>query len=352
MRNGTLPGPEESSRQPDPRITAADPRNTGDLSAPIPIPTASSSSTHRSEPSPKASRTIALLRHLQRFKFRKDIRSRLPLQCARFLGYRPRGVESLPYEPLPFPPFSWLHKIPLRVEVWIFAWLGAFGSILIIEAVMSTSTAFRDVYRAPLITVPFGASAVLVFGVIESPLAQPRNLIIGHFAAALVGTAITRLFVLNGSYMGHLDNEAFHPATFINGGLSMATSLLAQLVLGCAHPPGGATGLNAAVQSDIVRLSWRYIPTVIVTSLLMLGWALVINNLGRRRYPIYWLDPTFSLVGDIAGDDEAELERIKTIESGPLRRAEDGGLSPEVMAFAGMEHSISLSGRRHSLPHA
>lgn len=50
----------------------------------------------------------------------------------------------------------------------------------------------------------------------------------------------------------------------------------------------GATGLNAAVQSDIITLSWRYLPTVLASSLIMLGWALIINNLGRRRYPIYW----------------------------------------------------------------
>ena len=50
----------------------------------------------------------------------------------------------------------------------------------------------------------------------------------------------------------------------------------------------GATGLNAAVQSQVVTLSWRYLPTVLASSLIMLGWALIINNLGRRRYPLHW----------------------------------------------------------------
>ena len=78
---------------------------------------------------------------------------------------------------------------------------------------------------------------MLVFGVIESPLAQPRNVVLGHFVSALIGTAITRLFVLNARYMGYLDNSAFHGTTFINGGLSMATSLLGQQMIGAVHPP-------------------------------------------------------------------------------------------------------------------
>ncbi|MFT6920954.1 MAG: CBS-domain-containing membrane protein, partial [Cognaticolwellia sp.] len=34
---------------------------------------------------------------------------------------------------------------------------------------------------------PFGATVVLVFGVPASPLAQPKNVILGHFLTALIG---------------------------------------------------------------------------------------------------------------------------------------------------------------------
>ncbi|OJI96433.1 hypothetical protein ASPVEDRAFT_78206 [Aspergillus versicolor CBS 583.65] len=95
----------------------------------------------------------------------------------------------------PLPPFIWLTKIPLKYEIWFFAWIGAFGGILLIEAIMSTSTAFRDVYNTPTIVTSFGASAVLLFGVIESPVAQPRNFVFGHFLSALAGTCITFLFL-------------------------------------------------------------------------------------------------------------------------------------------------------------
>lgn len=171
---------------------------------------------------------------LERFKFREDYRARLSTYIARFTGFRPLGVEP-PYEPLPS--LRWLKSIPLKYEIWVTAWIGAFGGILLIEASMSTSTAFQGVYHTPTIITSFGASAVLLFGVIESPVAQPRNFVLGHFISALVGTCITRLFVLNASYQDYLENKSFHPSTFIDGGLSMATSLLAMRMTGTAHPP-------------------------------------------------------------------------------------------------------------------
>lgn len=172
----------------------------------------------------------------EHFKLRKDYRAYLPLSLSRFTGYR-RPEDEAPYKPLPFPPFSWLVHIPLRYEVWIFAWFGCLGGILLIEAIMSTNTAFRDVYHGPLIVTSFGASAVLLFAAIESPLAQPRNFVLGHFISALIGTAITRLWVLNPWYHGFLDNTSFHGNTFVNGALCMATSALGQLIIGAVHPP-------------------------------------------------------------------------------------------------------------------
>jgi CBS-domain-containing membrane protein len=102
---------------------------------------------------------------------------------------------------------------------------------------MSNNTVFRDAYNVPIIIASFGASAVLIYGAVDSPLAQPRNLFGGHIISAIVGVCITRLFVLDPAYMGHLENRAFHPATFINGGLSMATAFLAMQITGTTHPP-------------------------------------------------------------------------------------------------------------------
>ncbi|KAL1855608.1 hypothetical protein Plec18167_004053 [Paecilomyces lecythidis] len=295
---------------------------------------------------------------LSHLKFRRDWREKLPRNISRFTGYRPLD-ENPPYPPLPFPPFTWLAKLPLRYETWLLAWIGAFIGILLIEAIMSTSTAFRDVYHAPTIITSFGASAVLLFGVIESPVAQPRNFVLGHFLSALVGTAISRLFVLNGKYQGYLDNVAFHPSTFVNGGVSMATALLVMLVTGTAHPPAGATALNAAVQSQIVSLSWRYLPTVLASSLIMLGWAIIINNVGRRRYPLHWWapGPVFVLPPEEQPDaqlraqeealEEAEIQREVT-EEGSFRSESDPSETISMERDGRREGSV-YSERRGSL---
>ena len=101
-------------------------------------------------------------------------------------------------------------------------------------------SAFATVYHAPIIIASFGASAVLVFGAIEVPLAQPRNLIGGHFVSALVGVCLTKLFGLDAKYrtwVVQVDEGAFHPLVIINGCLSMATALTAMQLLQVVHPP-------------------------------------------------------------------------------------------------------------------
>ncbi|WVO25104.1 uncharacterized protein IAS62_006490 [Cryptococcus decagattii] len=272
----------------------------------------------------KARKSASPRRFYERFLLRDDYRRRLPQWAWRFTGYRQPGDE--PPSPLPFPPFTWLVKIPLRVEIWIFSWIGAFGGILLIEAIMSANTAFRDVYSSPIIITSFGASAVLLFGVIESPLAQPRNFIGGQFVSALVGTAITRLWVLNPRYLDYLDNTGFHGSTFVNGGLCMATALVAMAVLGLVHPPAGATALNAAVEPSVVFLSWRYLPVVLASALIMQGWAFIINNLGRRRYPVYWWSPAQVFVRpEVSNQDDDEEIALETLQEGPFRSAEDSG---------------------------
>jgi CBS-domain-containing membrane protein len=214
----------------------------------------------------------------------------------------------------------------------VFGSIAAFVSILLVEALCVTSTTFRDLYRSPVIVASFGASAVLVYGVIESPLSQPRNLIGGQIICAIIGVALTRLFARDHSYLPSLRNESFHGNVFVNGALSMSIALLAMFITGTVHPPGGATALIAATSYEAAAMSWKYIPVVICSTLVMFGWALIINNLGRRRYPIYWWSPQRTFVIDDAPEPPEDEEiALGTGRDNVLRQAEDGGRTAEAI---------------------
>ena len=57
------------------------------------------------------------------------------------------------------------------------------------------------------------------------------------------------------------------------------------------HPPGGATALLASTGPPVVKLGWRYLPVVLLSSVIMEVWVLLWMNLGRVKYPHYWLQP-------------------------------------------------------------
>ena len=164
--------------------------------------------------------------------------ARLPLPLSRFLGYR---LGSPPHSPLPFPPFSFLRHVPPQAEKYTFGFSGSFISLFLIMLSMTLpGSAFSSTYHASLIVASFGASAVLVFGAFEAPLAQPRNLVGGQFVSALIGVCLTKLFALDNRYDGWVqqtDRGVFKVVVLVNGCLSMACSLAAMEFLGVLHPP-------------------------------------------------------------------------------------------------------------------
>lgn len=68
---------------------------------------------------------------------------------------------------------------------------------------------------------PFGATCVLLYAVSRSPLAQPRNVIFGHFVSALVGLLALKLF----------SASAFSMA------IAVGAAICLMQFLRCVHPP-------------------------------------------------------------------------------------------------------------------
>ena len=123
-----------------------------------------------------------------------------------------------------------------------------------------------------LLIAPFGASTVLLFGAPNSPLAQPRNLILGNLIGAI--SAVLCVFFLGSSPLA--------------SGIAVGLAIALGQAFRCLHPPAGAVAL--------LGVSLKASPTFILIpvlsgSLILLGIALVFHRFQRREqsYPRHWL---------------------------------------------------------------
>ncbi len=119
----------------------------------------------------------------------------------------------------------------------------------------------------------FGASCVLVYGVINSPLAQPRNLIGGHVISAIIGVSVQKLFP---------------DLLWLAAPLAVSLSIVAMQITKTLHPPGGATALIAATGSPQLKaLGYGYVLSPVLSgAMILLIAALVFNNIYKhRQYP-------------------------------------------------------------------
>lgn len=179
-----------------------------------------------------------------------------------------------------------------------------------LEGVFQSHTAFTA-HHVNGIVASYGAGAVLCFNANLGPLAQPRNVLLGHFISATIGVGFQRLFALSASGQAHY---------YVSGALSVAVLSVAMTVLNCVHPPAGASALLPSIDSAIREMGWWYLPVQLVSSVLMISTAAVTGNV-IRVYPSFWW--TSGKVGKLPKEDieKAEtLERTQTTESELYRR--------------------------------
>lgn len=145
----------------------------------------------------------------------------------------------------------------------LLSWVGSFLGIALL-AYLSTYTHY------PLIAAPFGATAVLVFGVPESPLAQPRNVIGGNCIGAMVAILAVHFFGTAPWVMA----------------LAVATAIKLMQLTKTLHPPGGAVALVGVMGAA----SWQFLitPVFIGSVLIVLTTALFNNLVSGRQYPRHW----------------------------------------------------------------
>lgn len=123
----------------------------------------------------------------------------------------------------------------------------------------------------PAIVAPLGASAVLVFAVPASPLAQPWPVIGGNALSALVGVAMYRVV----------------PDAALAAGLAVGVAILVMSLLRCLHPPGGASALTAVIGPPAIHAAgfgFALFP-VALNSLALVAVGLLFHRLSGHSYP-------------------------------------------------------------------
>lgn len=168
-----------------------------------------------------------------------------------------------------------LEKSPPKVSIEEIAWswIGAFLGIAAVACINFNLLSQGDLV---MIIGSFGASAVLIYGAIKSPLAQPRNLIGGHMLSAIIGVASYQLFY-------------FSP--WLASSIAVATAIAVMHATKTLHPPGGATALIAVIGSQKIHaLGYFYVIVPAgIGAVVMLLVALIVNNIPQsRKYPEFW----------------------------------------------------------------
>lgn len=150
--------------------------------------------------------------------------------------------------------------------------LGAAGALVGMAAVGFTTLALAGGDPAAAwLAAPVGASALLVFALPASPLAQPWPVLGGNLVAGLIGHALA------------LSGLPVPLAAALAVGLATAVMMLMR----CVHPPAGGTAALMALGSPaIAKAGWSFLLLPVGVNLAVLVAAGVIwHRLTGHSYP-------------------------------------------------------------------
>ncbi|NKM58244.1 hypothetical protein CO665_30205 [Rhizobium anhuiense] len=189
----------------------------------------------------------------------------------------------------------------------------------------------------PLIVAPMGASAVLLFAVPASPLAQPWSIIGGNTISALMGI-VAAYFIRD---------------PIIATGVGVSLAIGAMSFTRCLHPPGGAAALTAVLGGPVVA-GWGFLfpfVPVALNSCILVGLGLLFHKLSKRNYPHVVLKaenthqtidlPSAARVGFREEDVDAALEVLD--ETFDIDRADLGRLLQQVELQAAIRSNGKIS---------
>ena len=141
------------------------------------------------------------------------------------------------------------------------------GIFSIITIGVLTILTYKTSYGVFLIA-SFGSTMVLLYGYPESPFAQPKNIILGHFLTALIGIIFLNFFPL---------------PIYLNIPLAVGFGVMLMILLKVTHPPAGGNPIIVIIGS----VSFDYLLTpVLIGSIILVLFGVIINKfLFKKEYP-------------------------------------------------------------------
>ena len=141
------------------------------------------------------------------------------------------------------------------------------GIFSIITIGVLTVLTYKTSYGIFLIA-SFGSNMVLLYGYPESPFAQPKNIILGHFLTALIGIIFLNFVPL---------------PIFLNIPVAVGFGVMFMILLKVTHPPAGGNPIIVIIGS----VSFDYLLTpVLIGSIIVVMFGVIINKfLFKKEYP-------------------------------------------------------------------
>ena len=126
-------------------------------------------------------------------------------------------------------------------------------------------------YKTPyglFLIASFGSTMVLLYGYPESPFAQPKNVILGHFLTSFIGIIFLNFVPL---------------PIFINIPLAVGFGVMLMILFKVTHPPAGGNPIIVIIGS----VSYDYLLTpVIIGSIIVVMFGVIVNKLIlKKKYP-------------------------------------------------------------------
>ena len=141
------------------------------------------------------------------------------------------------------------------------------GIFSIVTIGVLTILTYKTSYGIFLIA-SFGSTMVLLFGYPESPFAQPKNIIFGHFLTALIGIIFLNFVPL---------------PIFLTIPLSVGFGVMFMILFKITHPPAGGNPIIVIIGS--VSFDYLLAP-VLIGSIIVVMFGVIINKfLFKKEYP-------------------------------------------------------------------